>query len=157
MEMYIGERGEGKSTKAVLLSVEKQMPIICGGIFHKSRIISIAKELGVLDKLPEPILVEERLHRLINNNKKTGLIIDELNFILDTAFGDKVEYATVSSGLTKINSLKDGYITEIWKEDKLIITNHSNSLEEATNWYKKYYEDICNKDKSYKMFIYKNK
>ena len=35
MEIYTSGRGQGKTLKAIQLSVEKQMPIICWSYEHK--------------------------------------------------------------------------------------------------------------------------
>lgn len=44
MKIYCGGRANGKTMKAIQLSVEKQMPIICWSYEHKKQIKQTAKK-----------------------------------------------------------------------------------------------------------------
>ena len=59
MKIYYGSRANGKTMKAIQLSVEKQMPIVCFNYEHKKDIENRAYKMGVKDKMPEPILATE--------------------------------------------------------------------------------------------------
>lgn len=93
MKIYCGSRANGKTMKAIQLSVEKQMPIICLNYYHKQYIEHRAYEVGVKDKMPEPILALEARRKVIGNRK--GLIVDDLDYILRAIFNDNVYYATM--------------------------------------------------------------
>ena len=46
MKIYYGGRANGKTMKAIQLSVEKQMPIICWSYEHKKQIKQTAKKMN---------------------------------------------------------------------------------------------------------------
>lgn len=92
MKIYCAERGKGKTTKAIKLSIKYQMPIICINNHHRTYIKQRAKEMGILSKLPEPLLKEEVHKKIIGS--RVGLIIDGLDDFLRTILGDNVYYAT---------------------------------------------------------------
>lgn len=54
MKIYCGGRANGM--KAIQLSVEKRMPIICWSYEHRAHIKNMAHKIGVISKMPEPIL-----------------------------------------------------------------------------------------------------
>lgn len=93
MKIYCADRGRGKTTKAIELSIKHQMPIVCINNHHKTYIIKKAKEMGVFSELPEPLLKEEIYKKIIGN--RVGLIIDDLEDFLKVTLGDNVYYATI--------------------------------------------------------------
>ena len=93
MKIYYADRGRGKTTKAIELSIKHQMPIVCINNHHKTYIIEKAKEMGVFSELPKPLLKEE-IHKEIIGNR-VGLIIDDLEDFLKVTLGDNVYYATI--------------------------------------------------------------
>ena len=56
MKIYYGGRGNGKTIKAIKLSIEKQMPIVCWSYEHKKQIEQTAREIDALDILLRRIL-----------------------------------------------------------------------------------------------------
>nr|DAI07372.1 MAG TPA: hypothetical protein [Bacteriophage sp.] len=93
MEIYYGGRANGKTMKAIQLSVEKQMPIICWSYEHKKQIEQTAREIDVKRVMPEPILATEVRKKVIGNRR--GLIVDDLDLLLRRIFDDEVRYATM--------------------------------------------------------------
>lgn len=93
MKIYCGGRANGKTMKAIQLSVEKQMPIICLNYEHKKDIEHRAYKMGVKTIMPEPILATETRKKVIGNRK--GLIIDDLDMLLRLILDDNVYYATM--------------------------------------------------------------
>ena len=93
MKIFYGGRANGKTMKAIQLSVEKQMPIICWSYEHKKQIEQTAREIDVKRIMPEPILVTEVRKKLIGNRR--GLIVDDLDVLLRMILDDNVYYATV--------------------------------------------------------------
>lgn len=93
MKIYCADRGRGKTTKAIELSIKHQMPIVCINNHHKTYIIEKAKEMGVFSELPEPLLKEEIHKKIIGN--RVGLIIDDLEDFLKVTLGDNVNYVTM--------------------------------------------------------------
>ena len=93
MEIYYGGRANGKTMKAIQLSVEKQMPIICWSYEHKKQIEQTAREIDVKRVMPEPILATEVRKKVIGNRR--GLIVDNLDLLLRRIFDDEVRYATM--------------------------------------------------------------
>lgn len=93
MKIYYGGRGNGKTIKAIKLSIEKQMPIVCWNYEHKKDIEHRAYKMGVIHKMPEPILAIEVRKKVIGNRK--GLIVDDLDILLRMILDDNVYYATM--------------------------------------------------------------
>ncbi len=93
MEIYCGGRASGKTMKAILLSVERQIPIVCCNYEHKKDIEYRAYKMGVISKMPEPILATETRKKVIGNRK--GLIVDNLDILLRMILDDNVYYATM--------------------------------------------------------------
>lgn len=59
MKIYYGGRENGKTIKAIKLSIERQMPIVCWSYEHKKQIEQTAREIDVKRVMPEPILATE--------------------------------------------------------------------------------------------------
>ena len=93
MEIYCGGRANGKPMKAIQLSVEKQMPIICWSYEHKKQIKQTAKKMNAKWIIPEPILATEVRKKVIGNRR--GLIVDDLDILLRMILDDNVYYATI--------------------------------------------------------------
>lgn len=93
MKIYCGGRANGKTMKAIQLSVEKQMPIICWSYEHKKQIEQTAREIDVKGIMPEPILATEVRKKVIGNRR--GLIVDDLDILLRMILDDNVYYATI--------------------------------------------------------------
>lgn len=93
MEIYCGGRANRKTMKTIQLSVEKQMPIICWSYEHRAHIKNMAHKIGVISKMPEPILATEVRKKVIGNRK--GLIVDDLDVLLRMILDDNVYYATM--------------------------------------------------------------
>jgi hypothetical protein len=93
MKIYYGSRENGKTIKAIKLSIEKQMPIICWSYEHKKQIEQTAREIDVKRVMPEPILATEVRKKVIGNRK--GLIVDDLDILLRMILDDNVYYATM--------------------------------------------------------------
>lgn len=83
----------GKTMKAIQLSVEKQMPIICWSYEHKKQIKQTAKKMNAKWIIPEPILATEVRKKVISNRR--GLIVDDLDILLRRILDDNVYYATM--------------------------------------------------------------
>ena len=93
MKIYCGGRANGKTMKAIQLSVEKQMPIICWSYEHKKQIEQTAKKMNAKWIIPEPILATEVRKKVIGNRR--GLIVDDLDILLRMILDDNVYYATI--------------------------------------------------------------
>lgn len=93
MEIYTSGRGQGKTLKAIQLSAEKQMPIVCFSYHQMEYIKYSAKEMNL--KIPEPIIFEDVRRKVIGNRR--GLIVDDLDLLLRRLFDDEVRYATMGT------------------------------------------------------------
>lgn len=93
MEIYYGGRGNGKTIKAIKLSIEKQMSIVCWSYEHKKQIEQTAREIDVKRIMPEPTLATEVRKKVIGNRR--GLIVDDLDILLRRILDDNVDYATM--------------------------------------------------------------
>ena len=93
MKIYCGGRTNGKTMKVIQLSVERQIPIVCWSYEHKKDIEHRAYKMGVISKMPEPILATETRKKVIGNRR--GLIVDDLDILLRMILDDNVYYATM--------------------------------------------------------------
>ena len=102
MEIYTSGRGQGKTLKAIQLSAEKQMPIVCSSYHQMEYIKYRAKEMNL--KIPKPIMFDEVRLKIKGNRR--GLIVDDLDILLRRILDDNVYYAT----------MEDCNITRVEKE-----------------------------------------
>ena len=92
------ERGKGKTTLLIKLSATHNTPIICSSHASKSYILNKAKEMGLT--IPEPIDVRKcdmpYLLRGLNINSNCGVLVDDLECVLQYLLGEQVMFATTS-------------------------------------------------------------
>ena len=91
MKIYCGGRANGKTMKAIQLSVEKQMPIVCFSHHQIGYTNYMAKEMNL--KIPKPIMFDEVRLKIKGNRR--GLIVDDLDILLRRILDDNVYYATM--------------------------------------------------------------
>lgn len=91
MKIYCGGRASGKTIKAIQLSAEEQMAIVCFSYHQIEYIKYRAKEMNL--KIPEPIMAED-VRRKVRGNRR-GLIVDDLDLLLRRLFDNEVRYATM--------------------------------------------------------------
>ena len=98
------ERGKGKTTMLIKLSATHNTPIICSSSASKSYILNKAREMGLT--IPEPINVrgENMAHKLrgLNINPNYGVLVDDLECILQYFLGEQVSVATTSCEVVKL-------------------------------------------------------
>ena len=92
------ERGQGKTTLLIKLSATHNIPIICSSNASESYILNKAKEMGLT--IPEPINVRKcdmpYVLRGLNINSNCGVLVDDLECILQYFLGEQVMFATTS-------------------------------------------------------------
>ena len=90
------ERGQGKTTLLIKLSATHNIPIICSSNASESYILNKAKEMGLT--IPEPINVRKcdmpYVLRGLNINSNCGVLVDDLECILQYFLGEQVMFAT---------------------------------------------------------------
>lgn len=91
MEIYTSGRGQGKTLKAIQLSAEKQMPIVCSSYHQMEYIKYRAKEMNL--KMPKPIMFDDVRGKVIGNRRR--LIVDDLDILLRRILDAEVHYATM--------------------------------------------------------------
>lgn len=98
------ERGKGKTTMLIKLSATHNTPIICSSFASKSYILNKAKEMGLT--IPEPINVRNcdmpYVLRGLNINSNCGVLVDDLECILQYFLGEQVMFATTSCEVIKL-------------------------------------------------------
>ena len=92
------ERGKGKTTMLIQLSATYNTPIICSSHASKLYILNKAKEMELT--IPEPIDVRKcdipYVLRGLNINSNCGVLVDDLECILQYFLGEQVMFATTS-------------------------------------------------------------
>lgn len=96
MELIHAERGKGKSTRLVIESYTKNMPIICAEEGHFILYKDIASDLGL--RIPDPISINSYLIRG-NGKRYEGVLLDEVDLILEKILQVKVHMASTSCNL----------------------------------------------------------
>lgn len=115
MDIYVGARGSGKTATLIKKSAETGAYILVATKFQAHAVYKQAKEMGY--DIPFPLIVSKVFTRdkHFDNSymKERGLLIDELETVLDVAFcGIPICCATVSD-TSNIKMLIPG------QEDKL--------------------------------------
>ena len=102
------ERGKGKTTLLIELSATHNIPIICSSNASKSYILNKAREMGLT--IPEPINVRNcdmpYVLRGLNINSNYGVLVDDLECILQYFLGEQVSVATTSCEVVKLEENK---------------------------------------------------
>jgi hypothetical protein len=94
MKMKVSGRGTGKTLKCLIMSDKKQYPIICESKYRCTDLKLIAEELGL--EIPEPINFNNYTADIIGR-KAEGYIIDDVDYILQSMFDNKVKFITLST------------------------------------------------------------
>ena len=98
------ERGKGKTTLLIKLSATHNIPIICSSNASESYILNKAKEMGLT--IPEPINVRKcdmpYVLRGLNINSNCGVLVDDLECVLQYFLGEQVMFATTSCEVIKL-------------------------------------------------------
>lgn len=98
------ERGQGKTTMLIKLSVTHNTPIICSSSASKSYILNKAREMRLT--IPEPINVRKcdmpYVLRGLNINSNCGVLVDDLECVLQYFLGEQVMFATTSCEVIKL-------------------------------------------------------
>ena len=93
-----GSRRCGKTTKLVKVSANENKIILCKNMQRRKVIEEIACSLGL--KIPTPVTIHEHMmykKRFIDNN----LLVDDVEDILESILGCKIDYMTTSCKLRK--------------------------------------------------------
>lgn len=94
MKIIKGFRGQGKTTELVKLSNTTGKPIMCMDGGTCETIKQVADDLGL--SIPEPFSVQSESAKY-RSDMKNGILIDEIDFVLESILGLKVDYVTTSS------------------------------------------------------------
>lgn len=100
-----GNNGSGKTTRLLVVSHKRQLPILCSNRHTKKAILESAKELEL--QIPDPIAVEE-LGSSVDQFEE--ILIDDLESVLTVLIGKRVPAMTTRSSLVnmyKSNCLVD--------------------------------------------------
>lgn len=147
MKIYCDGRANGKTIKAIQLSAKYRMPIICWSYRHKEDIKCKARKMGVVDEMPEPIVVTE-VRKKVRGNRK-GLIVDDLDIFLSMILGDKVNYATMEE-ICDIENLKL-YQDVLLKENIIPVQKVKDKIEDLKKQDKEWTEELSEPDSNFKV------
>ena len=104
MKFINRRRGSGKTTMLIKLSATHNTPIICSSTASKSYILNKAREMGLT--IPEPINVRKcdipYVLRGLNINSNCGVLVDDLECVLQYFLGEQVMFATTSCEVIKL-------------------------------------------------------
>lgn len=103
MKIIRADRGQGKTTELIKKSNEEWKYIICASKRRANNIVKIADEMGL--DIPYPITISEL--PLSKGQKMDGVLIDDIEDILQYLIGKRVDYVTTSC---EIISLERGEV-----------------------------------------------
>ena len=95
MKILKMDRGAGKTFYLIRLSAVLDSPILCATEQSKKYILDKAREMAL--EIPEPIVVNRINFDLIMRGRKENLLIDDLDEVLKSLFGNNVIVATTSA------------------------------------------------------------
>lgn len=94
------DRGEGKTTMLIKESARLNAPIICMNTFQREYILEVAKKNNL--NIPTPLRVGDDLR---GYDLKNGILIDDVECVLEKILGVKIQTVTTSSEIFKYNIL----------------------------------------------------
>ena len=97
MKILRMDRGNGKTFHLIKLSAILDSPIICAREQSKKYILDKAREMML--EIPEQIVVNRINFDLIMRGRKENLLIDDLDEVLKSLFGNNVIVATTSASI----------------------------------------------------------
>lgn len=97
MKILKMDRGAGKTFYLIRLSAVLDSPILCATEQSKKYILDKAREMAL--EIPEPIVVNRINFDLIMRGRKENLLIDDLDEVLKSLFGNNVIVATTSASI----------------------------------------------------------
>lgn len=97
MKILRMDRGNGKTLHLIKLSTILDSPIICATEQSKKYILDKAREMAL--EIPEPIVVNRINFDLVIRGRKENLLIDDLDEVLKSLFGNNVIVATTSASI----------------------------------------------------------
>lgn len=97
MKILRMDRRNGKTFHLIKLSAILDSPIICATEQSKKYILDKAREMML--EIPEPIVVNRINFDLVMRGRKENLLIDDLDEVLKSLFGNNVIVATTSASI----------------------------------------------------------
>lgn len=97
MKILKMDRGNGKTFHLIKLSAILGSPIICATEQSKKYILDKAKEMT--SEIPEPIVVNRNNFEIVMKGRNTDLLIDDLDEVLKSLFGNNVIVATTTASI----------------------------------------------------------
>ena len=97
MKILRMDRGNGKTFHLIKLSAILDSPIICATEQSKKYILDKAREMWL--EIPEPIVVNRNNFEIVMRGRKENLLIDDLDEVLKSLFGNNVIVATTSASI----------------------------------------------------------
>lgn len=98
MKIYFQKRRSGKTTKLILESHEKNMPIVCANNSMVMCVRSQAKDMGV--DIPNPINIETIINGWADGNQAKAVLVDEAQTCLEAIImrrsGYRIESMTIN-------------------------------------------------------------
>lgn len=97
MKILRMDRGNGKTFHLIKLSAILDSPIICATEQSKKYILDKAREMWL--EIPEPIVVNRNNFEIVMRGRRADLLIDDLDEVLKSLFGNNVIVATTSASI----------------------------------------------------------
>jgi len=93
MEVIVAESSGGKTTELIQRSAETGAVIVCTNVAAQGNILRLAFSMGV--KIPDPVTYSKLVtHGYNRNEHKNGILIDDLDCMINDIFGNNVIAAT---------------------------------------------------------------
>ena len=113
-KLIIGGRQSGRTVELIKHSAKTGNTIVCCNVAQRRYMIETAAHLGL--SIPEPIVVNgNTIHNdsvQIQIREPKGILIDDMDYFLDSLFGGKYAGAVINSEFVKDITMLPGGVSE---------------------------------------------
>ena len=113
-KLIIGGRQSGRTVELIKHSAKTGNTIVCSNVAQRRYMVETAAHLGL--SIPEPIIMNgNTIHNdgvQIQIRESKGILIDDIDYLLDSLFGGKYAGAVINSEFVKDITMLPGGVSE---------------------------------------------
>ena len=113
-KLIIGGRQSGRTVELIKHSAKTGNTIVCSNVNQRRYLIKTAKHLSL--SIPEPIVMNrDTIHNdavQIRIRESKGILIDDMDYLLDSFFGGKYAGSVINSEFVKDITMLPGGLSE---------------------------------------------
>lgn len=113
-KLIIGGRQSGRTVELIKYSAKTGNTIVCSNVNQRRYLIKTAEHLSL--SIPEPIVMNrDTIHNdavQIRIRESKGILIDDMDYLLDSLFGGKYAGSVINSEFVKDITMLPGGLSE---------------------------------------------